>query len=188
MNKNSKILLILSMVSVHLLVGVTIAAADSRGSVNGGGQLREIHEDENGSQLYKISFGGWIQGSTDPSGEWEVNFHNVGVDNLDKTKFFTTDFKIVNYFPGNNPSCKSAFNFTAFGKWNNKPGYKLIFRGGDFGSPGKKDTVRIELFSPGGAKVYDTTWPWNNEFNNQSNCVGSARTGLDKGNLTVVRP
>ena len=188
MNKKSKIFLIIFALSILLILGVSIAAADSGGSISGGGQLRETHKDENGSQLYKISFGGWVQGSSNPVGEWEVNFHNVGGANLDKTKFHTMDIRVVNFFVGNSSTCKYAFNFTAYGKWNKKPGYKIIFRGGDFGSPGKKDTARVELFDPNGTKVYDTTWSWNKEFTNKSNCVGSARTGLDKGNLTVVLP
>ena len=63
----------------------------------------------------------------------------------------------------------------------------MIFRGGDFGSSGKKDTARVELYAPGETSpVYDTYKP--GEFKNESNCVGTARTGLDKGNLTIVYP
>jgi len=184
MNKTSKIFIVFFIISTLFIFSFTLAIADSQGSIDGGGQLREYKE--NGSELFKISFGGWIQGET--KGEWEVNFHNVGIENFDKTKFYTNDIRIVNYYLGDNPSCHSAFNFTAFGKWNNKPGYKLTFRGGDSGSPKKPDTARIELYSPNGVKVYDTWWNWEKEFTNESHCVGSARTGLDKGNLTVVRP
>lgn len=184
MQKKIKIAAIITVLLLLILLGASIAMADSAGSVSGGGQLRETH----GSEKYKISFGGWVYGETNPNGEWEVNFHNVGVDDLDKSKFYTNDIRVVNFYLGNTSSCQAAFNFTAFGKWNGNPGYKMVFRGGDFGSPGKGDTVRIELYAPGVGKVYDTTWSWNQEFTNQSNCVGNARTRLDKGNLTIELP
>lgn len=180
MRKNLKAVAIISVLSLLVVLVVSIAVADSAGSVSGGGQLREP------DNKYKISFGGWLQGESNPSGEWQVNFHNVGVDALDKTKFYTNDIRVVNYYAGNDPSCQAAFNFTAFGKWNGEPGYRMIFRGGDAGSPGKGDTVRVELYAPGGTPFYDTHNP--GEFDDESNCVGTARTGLDKGNLTVELP
>ena len=93
MKRKSKILVLFSLVAAFLLIGVTIAVAGSHGSISGGGQLRE-----NGEKQYKISFGGWLKGEEDPTGEWEVNFHNVGNDELDKTKFYTTDIRDVNYY------------------------------------------------------------------------------------------
>jgi hypothetical protein len=166
----------------------SIAVANSGGSVNGGGQLLEPMGAKR-SQWHKISFGGWVQkNGSDMTGEWEVNFHNVGDDTYDKSKFYATKFVAVNFFTGNSGTCHSAFNFTANGKWNNKPGYKIIFRGGDFGSPGRNDTARVTLYAPGGGKIYDTEESWGGEFNNESSCVGTARTGLDKGNLTIVLP
>lgn len=187
MNRKIKIFLIFSLVSVLILGVVSIATAGSGGSIQGGGQLREKAEGSDSSEQYKISFGGWVQGVPgNYTGEWEVNFHNVGNVDFDKSKFYTNDIRAVNYYKGNSSSCNAAFNFTAYGKWNNKSGYKIIFRGGDAGSPGKDDTVRVELYNPNGTKVYDTHS--NNEFSDESNCVGNQRTGLDKGNLTVVLP
>ena len=62
----------------------------------------------------------------------------------------------------------------------------MIFRGGDFGSPGKGDTVRVTLWDPEDKVVYDSHWV--TEFTDKSSCVGGARTGLDKGNITIVYP
>ena len=198
MNRKSKILLIISLVSIFLLVGASIVAAKSKGTLSGGGQLREPNGAKR-SQQFKISFGGWVEGVGEPVsvssngkqfknviGEWQVKLHNVGVDDLDKSKFHATKFTQVTFYPGNSGTCKSAFNFTAKGKLNNKPGYRMIFRGGDDGSPGKNDTARVELWDPNNKKIYDTHWK--NEFTDESSCVGTARTGLDKGNLTVVLP
>lgn len=62
------------------------------------------------------------------------------------------------------------------------PGYKLIFMAGDFGSPNTLDTVRIELRNPSDGVVYDT---YTMGFSKDSSCVGTARTLLDKGNITI---
>jgi hypothetical protein len=52
-------------------------------------------------------------------------------------------------------------NMTMFGTLNGVPGYKVIFRAGDFGAPGKWlddsfDTVREALFDPDDVPIYDT--------------------------------
>jgi hypothetical protein len=158
--------------------------------VHGGGQI--IEEVGNKTQdWHKISFGGWfyVLGGGAFEGEWQINFHNVGVDAFDKSRFHTTNIVEANFFDGPpGGTCYDALNFTAYGSWNGTPGYKLIFRAGDFGSPGKADTARIELFAPAGPKVYDTTFSWGQEFTNESNCVGTARTGLDAGNITITAP
>lgn len=154
----------------------------AEGKVSGGGQIIE----EVGSKPkdnHKISFGGAVYdvGLAGYMGDWEVNFHNVGVDKYDKSKFHGTNITDINFFDGNNTSCYDAVNFTVFGEWNGNPGYKIIFRAGDFGSPGKVDTVRVTLYE-GDNPVYDT---FPSEFKPESNCVGTARTGLDHGNITI---
>ncbi len=70
--------------------------------------------------------------------------------------------------------------FIAYGEWNGTPGYKLIFRAGDADSPKGTDTVRIELY--GTDMSYDTHA---SDFENESTCVGGARTSLDKGNIKI---
>lgn len=165
----------------------------AEGKVSGGGQIVE----EVGSKpkdYYKVSFGGhtWDLGSLGYMGEWEINFHNVDGDEFDKSKFHSTDIAAVNFYDGNNTTCYDAMNMTMYGEWNGTPGYKVILRGGDYGAPGNFeregmdgsfDTVRVELFNSDSAKVYDTSWP--SEFVDESSCVGSSRTGLDNGNITI---
>ena len=152
------------------------------GHVNGGGQM--IEEEGDKKDWYKISFGGgiWNVGSEGYIGEWEVNFHNVSVNSLDKTKFHTTDISIINFYPPSSNTCVAAMNFTAYGKWNGIPGYKLIFRAGDADNPKGLDTVRVELYDPYNVKVYDT---YGGGFADESSCVGTARTGLDNGNIKI---
>ena len=186
MSKKRIFLASFTVVSILLILSVSIAFADGVGSVNGGGQIHEAPEGAKRPYWHVISFGGWVEGFTDPVGEWQVNFHNVGVDSLNNSHFHTTDIRAVSEFTGNGTSCDAALNMTAFGSLNNVPGYKMIFRAGDFGSPGFVDTVRVELWNPVGAKIYDTYW--SNEFAAESNCVGTARTGLDAGNITIVLP
>lgn len=161
------------------------------GYVHGGGQI--IEEVEGDGKKKKddlmISFGGWAWdlGSAGYFGEWEVNFHNVGEGHEveDKSKFHTTDIQVMNFYDGNSSTCNDAINFTVNGKLDGEDGYKMIFRAGDNGSPNTMDTVRIEIFKPSGAKIYDT---YPNEFTPESSCVGGARTGLDRGNITIVNP
>lgn len=185
MSRKRRILTSVTIVTLLLLLSVSIASADTGGYINGGGQIHEVVGSKR-RDWHVISFGGWIQGKASPVGEWQVNFHNVEVDAIDKSHFHSSDIQEVNYYPGNGVTCDAAFNMTVLGAFNNEPGYTMIFRAGDSGSLGFADTVRVELYAPGGGKVYDTHWA--NEFNNESSCVGTARTGLDAGNITIVRP
>ncbi|MGB3347003.1 MAG: hypothetical protein WBA71_07160 [Candidatus Humimicrobiia bacterium] len=153
------------------------------GRVSGGGQIIE-EMGEKQKDWYKISFGGgiWDVGSEGYMGEWEVNFHNVSDESLDKTKFHTTDIDVINFYPPSSDTCVAAMNFTAYGEWNGVPGYKLIFRSGDADSPKGLDTVRIELYNPSNVEIYDTH---GGDFTDESSCVGEARTGLDNGNIKI---
>jgi len=161
----------------------------AEGSVHGGGQIiKEI--DSKPKDNYKISFGGqiWDLGNKDYAGDWEVNFHNVGDDKFDQTKFHTTEIIAVNHYSGDNNSCNDALNFTAIGRFGKEEDYILIFRAGDYLSPGQfeddaYDTVRVTLYNSEGTSVYDTHDA--GEFPDQSHCVGTARTGLDHGNITI---
>ncbi|MBN1152612.1 MAG: LamG domain-containing protein, partial [Dehalococcoidia bacterium] len=149
------------------------------GYLSGGGQIVEEVGPKR-SAWNAISFGG-VAGDAESAGlvgEWEVNFHNVSVDTLDKTKFHSTDIHAMNFF---NQSCGITVNFTAFGEWEGIPGYKMIFRAQDAGEPGSGDNVRIELYDPGNVLVYDTSS--NGDFANESTCNGTLRTMLDSGNL-----
>jgi len=59
----------------------------------------------------------------------------------------------------------------------------MIFRAGDSCNPEIDDTARVELFDPSRKRIYDTHWT--SEFTDESNCVGTARTGLDNGNIKI---
>lgn len=156
------------------------------GYVHGGGQIIEP-QDGKSKNDYKISFGGWIWdlGSNGYKGDWEVNLHNVSDDTLDKTNFHGSDVKAINFFNSDDVSCNDAVNFTVNGTWDGKIEHSMIFRAGDLGSPNTADTVRITIYDkPNGTGevVYDTH---DGDFDDQSECVGTARTGLDNGNITI---
>lgn len=148
--------------------------------VGGGGQILEKIGAKK-KDWFKISFGGAVgdAGSAGFVGDWQINFHNVGVDLLDKAKFHTTSITQMNFYPPGGGDCTGAMNFYAFGKLNGVPNYKIRFRAGD--SP---DTVRVELYNPDGVKIYDTH---DGDFNDESDCVGSARTGLDNGDIVIMQ-
>jgi len=143
-------------------------------------------EGDKKTEEYKISFGGYINELYNGQlvGEWQINFHNVGNDTFDKSKFHTTNIDVVNFYNGNGTSCNDAMNFDAYGTWNGMPGYKITFRAGDFGSPGKADTIRIHLFDPDGDQIYDTHAVDFSDWGGY--CVGASRTYLDSGNITIA--
>ena len=177
-----------SIVASVSFEGTTIAASAVQktwydGFVSGGGQL--VEEDNKRPDWHVISFGGFAAsaGASGLIGEWQVNFHNVGVDAFDKSSFHTTSIYAMNFYDG---ECGIALNFYATGVWNGIPGYKMIFRAQDAGEPGSLDNARIELYNPGGTRVYDTDWP--GEFTAESNCHGTHRTLLDNGNLQMAVP
>ena len=60
----------------------------------------------------------------------------------------------------------------------------MIFRAGESGEPSSlsTDTIRVTINGPNGL-VYDTHS--SGEFTDESSCVGSARTGLDNGNIVI---
>lgn len=153
------------------------------GRISGGGQIIEEHGEKH-KDWYKISFGGgiWDVGSEGYIGEWEVNFHNVSEDELDKTKFHTTDIEVINFYLPTSGTCVAAMNFTASGEWNGMPGYKIKFRAGDADGPKGLDTVRVQLYNPSNIEIYDTH---DDGFKDESSCVGSSRTGLDNGNIKI---
>lgn len=155
------------------------------GRVSGGGQM--IEEEGDKRNWYRISFGGgiWDVGSEGYIGEWEINFHNVSDNDFDKTKFHTTDISIINFYPPTSDTCVAAMNFKAYGEFNGEPGYYIWFRAGDADSPKGLDTVRVELYEIGVGKVYDTSDKDGGDFTSESTCVGTARTGLDNGNIKI---
>jgi len=157
-------------------------------SVNGGGHILD-NTDAKRKEWYDVSFGGWINKLEDDSlgGEYEVILHNVSNDTLDKSRFHGSDVVAFNLFDGDHKTCNDAVNFTVSGTWNDVPGYSMVFRAGDLGSPNTSDTVRITIHNSlngTGTPVYDTSTA---DFDKESDCVGNLRTGLDTGNITIWR-
>lgn len=144
-------------------------------SINGGGHIREGDWD--------ISFGGeMIAGS---GGTWVVQFHSVSDPAVNGGKFEATGVGGMTFFDGDDASCDAAMNMTLTGTFNGDPGWSLIFRAGDAGHTTDHDlddTARVQLSNPSSVEVYDTH---DVDFSDESNCVGSARTSLDNGNLKI---
>ncbi|KKS95977.1 MAG: hypothetical protein UV73_C0012G0005 [Candidatus Gottesmanbacteria bacterium GW2011_GWA2_43_14] len=148
-------------------VTIPVFAKPADRSLNGGG---EVVEDN-----YKISFGGNIKEIGEAlKGQFEVNFHNVSNSNVSGGKFHSTEISDVNWFAGE-ATCKAAMNVTMSGKFNGEEGYTLVVRAGD-----DEDTVRFTLTGPGVS--YDT---YPSDFTGESSCVGTARTGIDNGSITI---
>lgn len=165
----------IALTSTQLLAQIE----NGMGAISGGGQLIE--------GANKISFGVWANNLPGVSveGELQVNFHNTPA--FSKVKFHGTMDGVPNfYYPGTNEeTCNSAANVTFLGTLDGEPGYKVIFRVGEAGPPGHAtldafDTVRITLTGP--SYNYDTD---GGGYTRQSTCVGTARTGLDRGNVTI---
>jgi len=150
--------------------------------IHGGGH---ILEDTGGKRkTWKdVSFGGWLADVGTLMGNWTVQFHNVGDDEYDKATFHATEFTVLNMYYGDSDSCDDAFNFTATGTLNGEEGYKVIVRGGDLDEPASQnpDTLRVSLYEGNDLK-YDTHVA---DFDDESTCVGTARTKIDAGNLVI---
>ncbi len=163
---------------------VTARTPEVTASVNGGGHL--LNGEGKKKDLLDISFGGNVNQWSDDSlsGEWNVVLHNVGNNALDKSHFNGSEITALNFFDGDDSTCNDAVNFTVNGTFNGDPA-SMIFRAGDFGSPNTADTARITIYhglDASGGVVYDTH---STDFPGESSCVGSARTGIDNGNITI---
>lgn len=148
-------------------------------SINGGGHIQENDWD--------ISFAGEVDKEEGLVGGWVVQFHSVSKTAVDGGKFEATGVADMNFFDGNSESCDAAMNMTLSGTFNGESGWKLIFRAGDAGQTKTNDlddTARVQLSNPNGTEVYDTH---DVDFTDESSCVGSARTGLDVGNLKIKK-
>lgn len=169
------------------------------GLVNGGGHLLEDDGGNKRKDWWDVSFGGGLAcvgelngfscSTGDIIGEWQVVLHNV--PDYTDSQFHTTGVTELNFFtstntdPSDPDACIAAANFTADGTFDGTPGYSMIFRAGDSDDAASEstDTVRIELYDPSDQKLFDTSL--SGIFPNASDCVGSNRTALDTGNLTI---
>lgn len=151
--------------------------------INGGGHILEGEGKK--KDLLDVSFGGWVADIGDLVGSIQINFHNVGDETVvaDKSKFHGEEIVGLTYASGA-PGCDAAMNFTAHGTFNGEEGWSVVVRGGDNG-----DTLRVQLFdhevfgAPTTGHVYDTHAA--GEFTDESTCYGTARTGLDNGNISI---
>lgn len=147
-------------------------------SINGGGHIRDGDFD--------VSFAGKVEdlGGGTFDGDWVVQFHSVSNPDVSGGTFEATSVEKMNFIDGDDPSCDAAMNMTLQGTFNGESGWSIIFRAGDAGhttSNDLDDTARVEL-SHSGSKVYDTSA---GDFADESNCVGTNRSGLDAGNLKI---
>jgi hypothetical protein len=171
------------------------------GKISGGGQIIEPYGNKPKDD-YKISFGGHLYrfGTDAPVCEWQVNIHNVSVNELDKGQFHGTTCTVPGQF---NPGASDGVtNFAVYGMWNGTPGYTMVIRMEDNTEPGNLDTIRFELLidptqtatpnnSLGQPAVYDTSdkkpavHAFGGDFPSISTNNGNARTEIDHGNLQI---
>jgi hypothetical protein len=156
------------------------------GFLTGGGQI----DTGKGQGVKRISWGGNVGFLADASltGEWNTNFHNVGVDSLDGSHFHAHDITSLQFTndggPGPSPPPANAnvAMFVASGALNGTSGYQLRVCIADRGEPGKgNDTIRLQLFDPSLALVYDSLSDFADE-DAYSACDGHK---LDGGNAQI---
>lgn len=158
------------------------------GIVSGGGQIvEEIGKKR--KDWYNISFGGSVTDIGELVGSWQMNVHNVAESAYAQSKFHGEEFTELNLFAADSDTCVGAFNFTVLGSWNGDDGYKLVVRGSDSDMPASADpddTIRFTLYDPGDGLILETSAGAGGDFTDESSCVGSARTGVDAGNLSIA--
>lgn len=164
-------------------------AEDPTPVVNGGGHMlteaakrKDALDVSFGTEVYENPFGGFL-------GHLTVVLHNVGSHALNKGTFQGTDITELNLLPPSSDTCTAAMNMTVLGSWKGEEGYKAIFRAGESDDPASAgtDTVRVTLYKPDNSVLYDThaPTPVGSAFPDESSCVGTARTGLDNGNVVI---
>jgi len=129
-----------------LLLGIFLAViismvtnpvlADSVTSISGGGILLEGQ----GKDAQKITFGVnvFVNEGGQPSGNLEVNFHDVLYDDLDKSKFKSSYIDEV--WTSINELDGEEYFFTGvrfIGELNGEDDWSMVIRMSDFGEPGR---------------------------------------------------
>jgi hypothetical protein len=165
--------------------------------VTGGGLIRE----GKGRGAYSITFGGNVgfDLAGNEVGQWNINIHNVSDDDFDKGHFHTTSiteivFADVGDCPPPDPPVAdwNYAHFVAMGKFNGTPGWKVRFNMTDYGEGNKVDPdgIRIRLWNPSNALVYDSsdTGLPAGDFPNEGVCAAANRTWLDGGNIQIHPP
>lgn len=136
------------------------------GFVTGGGQITKDIGTGKKKEQYRISFAGTVGYMADFSvvGQYQMNFHNVSVDELDGARFHSTE--IMSFNPGADswedaspPDANANYAIImAEGRLNNEDGWTLGILVADRGEPGKNDSVLINLWDPDGHMVYNSYW------------------------------
>ena len=156
------------------------------GFLTGGGHI----DNANGPNAERISWGGNVGflGDFGIVGEWNTVFHNVDGTTLDKAHFHADEIVSLQFFddggPGPNPPPANAnvATFVAAGELDRVPGYLLRVCVADRGEPGKgNDTMRMQLFAPGPALVYDSA----DDFADQAPLTACDGHLLDGGNAQI---
>jgi hypothetical protein len=184
--------------------------------VTGGGQLVEGR----GKGAAKISSSGNVgfDLAGNVIGQWQINFHNVNNDDLDRGHFHTTSFQSLVF---TNAGCTAepdppdadyvAAVFTAHGRFNGEDGWAIWVSLADYGEPGAGlDSARIRLYrlptNFAAANIeYDSwnqdTWGGGSQFGYTGDfpdddlpslcgpgVTQSVRTKLDHGNYQIHPP
>jgi len=153
-----------------ILVSPTFAAKPFTQTLNGGGQIVEGE--------YNVSFGGNVKNlGNSLKGQFQANFHNVSDEDVSGGRFHSTEITDATWFEGAG-NCEAAMNVTMTGRFNGEADYELVVRAGN-----DEDTLRLTLSDPTNTVVYDTFV--SGDFPGESNCVGTARTGVDSGDLKI---
>jgi hypothetical protein len=154
--------------------------------VSGGGTMLNLPEGGGRYDWNSISIWGWANGTQGSTrGSWYVTFNNTSNDLLDRARFYSRNVTEINYYAADSETCKSAVNVTAYGYLNGESGYYVILRFADGPTRYGGDTVRVTLYDINDQVVYDSH---GGDFPDESSCVGSARTGLDYGNIAIKLP
>lgn len=160
------------------------------GFLTGGGQITN----GKGKNLTdQISFGGNVGFMADGSfvGQWQTNFHNVHDTDLHGASFHSTEILGLQFVndggagPNPPPANANVGVFLAEGRVAGVDGFQLLVCLADRGEPGQKnDSIRLQLFAPGGGLIYDSF----SDFASEDNTVGGPcadRHKLDAGNFQI---
>lgn len=152
----------------------------------GGGFIK----DGDGAAAKRISFSVDLFVNADGISAGHLGFHFHNLDDsygLDQSHFSTTEFESV-FVDARHPEDAAPFTFVrieAGGRLDGMDGWSVLVRFTDYGvpvrnkslPPGHADALRVMLFDPSGAAVYDTALDYPREQ--------SWRTLLDGGNVSV---
>lgn len=161
------------------------------GFLTGGGQ---IVNGKGKTSSEQISFGGNVGFLEDGSlvGHWETNFQNVHDVKLtgSTSNFHSTEIVALQFAndggagPNPPPANANIGAFLATGRLGQEDGWSLLVCLADRGEPGKHDSIRLKLFTPGGVLLYDSL----SDYASEDDTLGGVcedRHKLDHGNFQI---